>query len=253
MMLWLFLLAMQFDPALSPKYAEGLKALREQKYTAAVPIFEALTNTRPEVPDYWLGLGTALASANRLTDSLPALERACNVQPQIPMACLTYGRVLHATRRHAEAIQVLERASRHSESALLYATKAAAHEALGQWMEADRAYRAALAENALRPAQSAETQLRYALFLVRRQQAEAALWQFKQVIQKKPHWGAAWLEQARTLASLNRIPEAADSLEQAIAHGERRKDTLLALSELYTALGDRTKADSYRQEAQGPP
>ena len=49
--------------------------------------------------------------------------------------------------------------------------------------------------------------------------------------------------------AVGRKEDAADALEQAIAHGERNRDNLLLLSRLYNELGNKEKAQSYKNEA----
>ncbi|MFO0282269.1 MAG: hypothetical protein ACK532_10170, partial [Acidobacteriota bacterium] len=83
----------------------------------------------------------------------------------------------------------------------------------------------------------------------RRQQWEPSIWQLRQTLRKQPFLGMAWLEQATVLLLLQRREEAADSLEQALAHGQRTRENLLLLSRVYREMGDLDKAESYRKEA----
>jgi tetratricopeptide (TPR) repeat protein len=241
---------MQFDPNLSPKFAEGMRLMREQKFTEAVAVLEKLTADRPEVGEYWLGFGSALAASGRLEDSLAPLGKACAATPAVPQACYQLGRVYHHLTRYEEALAAYSRGEKQTESTQLAWGRAQTYEKLGRYVEADAAYREALAAAALRPRQSAEIQLQYAMLLRRAKKLESAMWQFSQILRKQPFWGAAWLEKARTHLAMDEKQEAAEALEQAIAHGERRKPILLALSEIYTALGNTEKANEYRKEAE---
>lgn len=249
MIYWLLLLALQYDPHLSPKFAESSRLLQQQRFPEAIVILETLTREKPLVGEYWHELGIAHAASGNTSAALLPLERACTAEGRVPRACYHWGRQLQSIRRHADAIAAFEKAGRNGEDSLLLTAKAQSYEALDQPSAADHAYRGALAESALRPKNSAEIQLRYSGFLIRRGKIEAALWQLDQVIRKQPFYGVAWREKAGVLMALGRKEDAADALEQAIAHGERNQDNLLILSRLYAELGNNEKAQSYRNEA----
>ncbi len=252
--MWLLLLALalQYDPNLTPKYAEALRLMQEKRFAEAIGLLKPLTVSKPSVGDYWSALGVAYAGSGDLEMAIPSLKNACGAMPRPVRACFQYGRVLHLTNRFEEALKAYEMTPKGFEDSGLHLARAQSYEALGKLREADRSYRAALAESALRPTNSAEVQLRYGVFLYRQGSMEAALWQFEQTIRKSPQWGAAWREKGRALVQLEREREAAESLEQAIAHGERNRETLLLLSRLYTRLGEAEKAEEYRQDAAKP-
>lgn len=252
MILCLLLVALQYDPNLSPKFAEALRLMQEKKYPEVIAIVTPLTKDKPKVGEYWSLLGVAYAASGDLEQAIPNLRIACDAQPRPPRACFQYGRVLHLSNRFEDALKAYGQVAKGSEDAQLHSAKAQSYEALGRAKEADQAFRAALAESALRPANSAEVQLRYGLFLYRQGTMESALWQFEQVIRKQPFWGIAWREKARALLQLEREKESAEALEQAIAHGERNRENLLLLSRLYLRLGDTAKAEDYRKEAAAP-
>ncbi|MCX6614416.1 MAG: tetratricopeptide repeat protein [Acidobacteria bacterium] len=204
---WLLLLALQYDPNLSPKFSESSRLLQQQRFPEAISILETLTKEKPAVGEYWFALGIAQAASGNSTASLAPLEKACTIPDRVARACYHWGRQL------------------------------------------DQAYRGALAESALRPKNSAEIQLRYSAFLIRQGKIEASLWQLDQVIRKQPFFGIAWREKAGLLMAVGRKEDAADALEQAIAHGERNRENLLLLSRLYAELGNKDKAQSYKNEA----
>ncbi len=249
MIYWLLLLALQYDPNLSPKFAESSRLLQQQRFPEAIAILETLTRTKPEVGEYWYALGIAQAASGNSNAALLPLEKACTVADRIPRACYHWGRQLQAMRRHSEAIAAFDKAGKNAEDSVLLTAKAQSYEALDQPSAADQAYRGALAESALRPKNSAEIQLRYSGFLIRQGQIEASLWQLDQVIRKQPFMGTAWREKAGLLMAVGRKEDAADALEQAIAHGERNRENLLLLSRLYAELGNTEKAQAYKDEA----
>ncbi|WP_031499396.1 tetratricopeptide repeat protein [Bryobacter aggregatus] len=252
MILPLLLLAIQFDANLSPKYAEAVQLLQQKKYPDAVSVLVSLTGEKPEVAEYWNALGLAYLANGDVEKSLPPLQRACTANSHVPRSCFNYGRVLLFLNRYEDAIGAFDRVPRSYEDAPMFLAKAQAYESLKRVREADRAYRSALAETAMRPANSAEVQLRYGVFLARQGSTESALWQFDQAIRKAPLWGLVWREKARVLLQLQRERDSAVALEQAIAHGERNRENLLLLSRIYAQLGDSEKAETYQREAAGP-
>ncbi len=252
MSLWLLAFALQYDPNLSPKFAEALRLVQAKKYSEAVGVLKPLTVERPAVGEYWSLLGVAYAADGDLEMAVPNLKKACEAVPRPTRACFQYGRVLHLTNRFDEALKAYEMTPKGAEDSNLYSAKAQSYEALGKVKDADRAFRLALSESALHQGVSSQVQLRYGLFLYRQGSMEAALWQFEQAIRKQPLWGAAWREKGRALLQLDREREAAEALEQAIAHGERNRENLLLLSRLYFRLGDATKAEEFKLDAARP-
>ena len=246
---WLLLLALQFDPHLSPKFTEASRLLQQQRYPEAILILDTLTKEKPAVGEYWYALGIAQAASGNATASLTPLEKACTIPDRVARSCYHWGRQLQSMRRHADAIAAFDKAGKNAEDSVLLTAKALSYEALDQASAADQAYRGALAESALRPRNSAEIQLRYSAFLIRQGKIEASLWQLDQVIKKQPFMGIAWREKAGLLMAVGRREDAVDALEQAIAHGERNRDNLLLLSRLYAELGNKDKAQSYKNEA----
>ncbi len=246
----LFLLALQYDPNLSPKFTEASRLLQQQRFPEAISILDKLTKEKPAVGEYWYALGIAQAASGNITDSLAPLEKACTIPDRVARACYHWGRQFQSMRRHSDAIAAFDKAGKNAEDSLLLTAKAQSYEALDQPYAADQAYRGALAESALRPKNSAEIQLRYSAFLIRQGNIEASLWQLDQVIRKQPFMGIAWREKAGLLIAVGRKEAAADALEQAIAHGERNRDNLLLLSRIYAELGNKEKAKSYKDEAQ---
>ena len=252
MILWLLLLALQYDPNLHPKFAEATRLLQQQKFTEAIALLEPLTRDKPQIGDYWFALGIAHAAAGNLNASIEPLRMACAAQQRPPRSCYQYGRVLQMSKRYEESVAAFLAAGKNGEDSQLLSAKAQSYEVLGKLSEADQAYRGALAESALRPKNSADIQYRYGEFLIRQNKFEASLWQLNQVLSKQPFFGPAWSGKGRVLMLLDRNADAADAIEQAIAHGERNRENLLLLGRLYALLGDDTKAELYRQEAAPP-
>jgi tetratricopeptide (TPR) repeat protein len=234
--------------ALDPKFSEAIKLLEQRRYAEAIALLRPMTLAHPTNGEYWLALGLALAASEQFDPALDALGRAFHADPRPPRATYHYARLLQYRNRHQEAIAALKTIDHPDSQALLALTQSL--EAVGDPRGADQAYRRAMSEAALRPRESASIQLRYAQFLLRQKSFEAALWQLNQSIRKQPFEGLAWLEKARALVFLNRLEEAADSLEQALAHGQRNKENLLLLSRIYARLGDKGKSESYRREAE---
>lgn len=248
-MLWLLLWVSQFDPNYSPKYGEAAKLLQQQRFGEAAALLEGLTAEKPGVGEYWMALGMARAAEGKLEAALGPLEKACRSEARLPRACWQWGRVLQALGRHEEALAAMTRELRGYMDSQMLVGRAMSQEAVGRLRAADADYRAALAESALRPKNSAEVQLRYAQFLMRGKKWEEALWQLRQALRKQPFVGQAWKEKAIVLLRLGRREEAVDALEQALAHGERTKENLLLLSRVYAEMGEREKAEVYEREA----
>lgn len=248
MMFLLFLLASQFNADFSPKFQQASRLMQENKFVEAIAILEDLTREKTEVAEYWHALGLAHAANNNSAAALKPLETSC----QLRRGCYTLGRLLQSQNRHADAIAAFQRAPQSEQHSELLVALARSAEITGDLVAADLAHRRALAESALRPANSAEVQVQYSRFLIRQRRFESARWQLDQSLRKKPFNGAAWRDKALVLIELDRKEEAIDALEQAIAHGERTRENLLALSRLYATIGNKEKAEEYLKEASPP-
>ena len=245
MILLLFLLVSQFNPDFSPKFQQASRLLQEQKFSQAIAILDVLVKEHPAVAEYWNALGIAHAANGNTAAALKPLETSCDMK----RGCFALGRLLQSQGRHAEAIAAFNRAPQFEQHSELLASMARSSELTGDLEAADLAYRRALAESALRPAKSAEIQVQYSRLLIRQCRFEPARWQLDQSLRKKPFNGAAWRDKAYVLIELDRKEQAVDALEQAIAHGERTRENLLALSRLHADLGNREKAEEYLKEA----
>ncbi len=251
-MIWLLLFLALSQNQSDTLYQEGNHAFQASQFEVAVAKFRAAVNLRPDNPEFRRALGAALASQRRFVDALPHLERACRTAPPLALACYQWGRTLFFLNRPAEALAAYELAAgSRAVEGRLHSARAQALDALGRHAEAAAEFRLALAEAALRPKESAETQLQYANFLARRGQHEAALWQFRQALRKTPFSSSLWEEQAKSQLALDRLTDAAESLEQALAHGPRKRDLVLLLAAVYARLGDEAKARTLLSEA-GP-
>ncbi len=251
----LLLLALS-QPSPQKLYQEGTAAFEAGDFARAEALYQQALRGKPAELEYARALGASIASQSRFGEALPYLEKACRQStPALPnrgLACYQWGRTLHYLQRYADAVEAYGLARQAAPfTAQMYFGRAQALDALGQLKEADYDYRHALAESALRLNESAVIQLAYGNFLARQGNHEAALWQFDQGIRKLPHEQRLWQEKAKSLLALGRDREAAESLERALAHGARNRETVLLLSRVYQKLGQNDKARIYSDEANG--
>ncbi|MCL4838842.1 MAG: tetratricopeptide repeat protein [Thermoanaerobaculia bacterium] len=86
---------------------EGLAAFKAKNYTQAVREFEGVVAERPEWPQGYLMLGTALLRADRTAQAIEALRKAYDLAPSDTGAQLTLAQAFVAAGRHGDAAQLL--------------------------------------------------------------------------------------------------------------------------------------------------
>lgn len=220
------------------KEAEALKVLRDEiakhpedlaarrllvrvlAYTgdldAARKEVELLQQQRPNDPAAWIEMGHAFEIAKRFDEALAAYDTAAETSPTSPdgpreggMRCARWGEPEEAEKRLAEAVK---RGAKDAETFhVLGLVRVSLHDLEG----AREAYKQGL----LADPKSTENLLGLATVAVVQGDPGAALQAYDALLRAKPHYAAAELGRAWSLAKLGRKSEAEKALDHALAMG----------------------------------
>jgi tetratricopeptide (TPR) repeat protein len=125
--------------------AEGVKALEEQRWDAAVDVFSRAVAADPKEYTHHFHLGLALSMLNRDSEAIAEYEKVLQLKPELYQAELNLGLLLVRQKRPADALPHLESALKQKPKELrpnLYLAEALL--ASGDMVKAETAFRAAL-------------------------------------------------------------------------------------------------------------
>jgi len=222
-------------------YREGLRFFSERKPEAAIASLRQSLALQPGNAPAWKALGVVYASRGDYESAEPAFRNACERQPKLEEACLYHGRSLYLLDRFAEAIEALRRANTVQVGAEAHRLLALSLEAMGRFAEAEPEFGAAIRlANATAPEE--DPGIDYGVFLYRQGRAPQALEPLAAALRRHPNSARGHLEIGCVLMSLERLEEAADHLQRALALRDTARGHLL-LGKTYLRLGRNAEAE----------
>ncbi|MEW6249527.1 MAG: tetratricopeptide repeat protein, partial [Planctomycetota bacterium] len=217
-------------------------------YTAARPLWRALTQVQPESADdawhYASALrdsGDLVAALDALTEFVRAREDGAGITPERLAAWM---RSFRSTNEFLRTVE--ERAARaagdYAASTVLGMTAAAA----GQVELAERLLGAAVAA---RPDNAALAELAWARMLLASYRWEETLAHAEKALAAAPHLAAAHLAKAEAYTGLDQTADAEQAYKAALAAQPDHADYLAALARHYRRAGNTLAAQRYYQQA----
>ena len=208
-------------------YREGLRLFGEGKSDAAAASLQQSLVIQPANASAWKALGVVFATRGDYERAEPAFRNACERQPGLADACLYYGRSLYLLDRFAPAIDTLRGALKGRDTVEGHRLLALSLEALGRAVEAEREFLAALRLGG-KTSPDEDPGIDYGVFLYRQGRTAQALERLGAALERHSDSARAHLELGCVLLSLDRLEEAAQHLERAIAlHDSPRAHQLL--------------------------
>jgi tetratricopeptide (TPR) repeat protein len=194
------LLAQAPDPA-----ADGLKALDEGRYDAAVNIFKTAAAANPQDVSAHFNLALAYNLMGKDAEAIPEYRKVLELQPDVYEAHINLGQTLVRSKDAAGAIPHLKRAVEIKPTefrANYYLGEAFFDD--GQWAAAANAYKAAVTVDP----KSAAAELGLARALVRLDQRVEAEPHYRNAATLDPEWKSFLLELATQYETHNELPRA---------------------------------------------
>jgi tetratricopeptide (TPR) repeat protein len=194
---WLFL---QADP-----YADGLKALEQGKYEAAVAAFQKAIQAEPQDHTAYFNLALAYSLLDRDSEGLAAYRKVLELKPRLYEAELNAGILLMRLKRPAEALPLFEDAAAQKPSEFRprqYLARAQLDTAA--FDRAEASYHAAL----LLDPKSAESELGLAHSLTSQGKLSDAAPHYRQAAQLDPQYREFLLELAQLYEKNRQLAEA---------------------------------------------
>jgi tetratricopeptide (TPR) repeat protein len=196
--------------------AEGMKALQEEKYEAAVEAFRKAVELAPDDYSAHFHLALAYSFLNRDAEGIAEYRRTLELKPGLYEAQLNAGILLSRQKNFAEAVPLLRQAVEQK-------------------------------PNEARP------RLYLAQALLATRELTLAEENFKALAELDPKSAAARLGLAQAIARQNRLPEAAPHFREAARLDPDYQDALLELAGLYENAGQFTDAIAiYREFPSNP-
>lgn len=199
----------QFPEAepLPKAYLEGNAAFSKQDYPRALELYRQALAEDPENAEFLRSIGAVHGAQNNFAEARVWLEKSCQAKSPSALGCLQLGRTHYFENNFEAALTAIDRSiSIKNLGARAAFARAQVLDRLNRNAEADLEYRKALADSALRPAESGEIQLVYANFLLRQGKPAAALWQLDQALRKRPEDARIQEERNKCLAALDQNP-----------------------------------------------
>lgn len=196
--------------------ADGMKALEEQRYPAAVESFTQAVAADPKDYGAHFHLALAYSLLNRDAEAIPEYKKVLELKPGLYQAELNLGIILLRQKKAADAVPYLESAAKKKPAV----------------------YRPVFfAADALREAGQPDKAEPY----------------YKSALEIDPKSAVAELGLARTLAKLNRVSEAEPHFRKAAELDPTFRDALLELGSIYEGEKKNAEAEEiYKQFPDNP-
>jgi tetratricopeptide (TPR) repeat protein len=234
-------------------YSRGVAYLHEGRLNEALPFLVKATALSPDSADAWKALGLTHLGLKHYAEAIDPLRHACERSSGEEDACYLAGRTLSLLARYDEAVEPLEKALRTAaqgqDQAKVNRAIALNLANLGNAVEAERHFHAAI--RADRPATDAreDPRLDYGAFLIRQGRAGEALEPLKQTLATSPNSPAGNAETGRALLDLDRPAEALPYLQRAVAIDPQAWNVRMLLGKAYLRIG--RSADGERELRKG--
>jgi protein O-GlcNAc transferase len=224
-------------------FQRGVKLFAEGRLDAAMASFREAVRAKPDHAPAWKGIGVLLASQGDVEGAETPFRNACEIQPALADACLYYGRTLYLLNRFPQAAEILRGVVRREpRSGEAYRLLGLSLEGMGDTAAAGDAFRQAL-RGIPSNAANEDPGIDYGVFLFRQGRAEESVEPLREALKRHPAAARAYLELGCVQLSLDRVSEAAASLERSVALDEGNARAHLLLGKAYLRLGKNEAAE----------
>lgn len=227
-------------------YQLGLALQRSNQVSDAIPLFETAAAANPANAEVLTNLGTALLQVQRAKDAVPVLQRAVTLAPQNPTAHQDLAAAYIQLSRFNDAVSELQAALKLSPDApqLHY------NLGLAFKMEDDAAHAIPEFEAAekLNPSASEPPYALGLLYLQGGRYADAER-ELNASLKLQPANGDGWATLGSVENHLDKLPEAASALQEAIRQRPDQPDPHLMLAAVLVKQNQPTQAADQRKRA----
>jgi len=219
--------------------ARGVELLQQRDYLAAEGQLSAGQKLMPKDETLSLLLSAVWVASGRLDEAAAELARVQVTALDHPRALMLAADIALATKAPAEALAIIERVIvAHPKAAVLFNRRGLIREALGDYSGARDDYDTASNLDV----HMAEAHVNRGRLLRDGGQCRQAEQAFSQALERNETASAAWMGRGLCRLQLGRMPEAELDLIRARDLAPGTLEPLVALSELYAAMGDTDQA-----------
>ena len=224
-------LLFQLAAAANP-YEQGVRLIELGKLPEARVQLEIAVKQMPGNAQAWKALGVASAMIGDYAAAEGPFGKACALNAKLADACYFHARALYALNQFAPALAVLDRLKEPTEGRT-FTAMGQAYEALGRTLEAEQAFRKALAAKD----GQGEAHLRYGIFLFRSGKLMEAANALQQAVKLQPKSSEAFAELGRVRYQQGRLEEAEKLLVAALQLDPAREPAKLLLDKVRRLQG----------------
>lgn len=219
--------------------ARGVELLQQRDYLAAEGELSAGHKLLPSDVDLRVLLSALWLASGRLEEAAAELDHVRKVSPDHPRALMLTADLALANRLPDEALAIIERVLvAHPKAAVLFNRRGLIREALADF-DGARADYVTASEIDVHMAEAHVNRGRLLRDAGQCRQAEQA---FSQALERNETASAGWMGRGLCRLQLGRMPEAELDLIRARDLAPGTLEPLMALSELYAAMGDTDQA-----------
>lgn len=210
---------------------------QEARLQEAIERFRAAIKAGADNQDVWTELGMALDASGKPQEAIDAFRKAFEKAPANVSVARHLASMLRTAGRYDEALKVLSRAARSGpDRPEVFVAWGDAAADMWRTDEAQRAYRQAVKID------GPDAHTGMARMLARKGRFNKAEKILKDVIERHPDHGEAYLTMAEILNEKGLTAEARKKLEQGLQQGDSEGPLHLALSRMQRSAGDFTSA-----------
>ncbi len=221
-------------------YTLGMTYFREGRLGEARDAMEKTVARASDWAEAWKALGLTFLRMTNYSAAIGPLERACALGPAEDDACYLEGRTLFLLARYDEAAAPLEKARRNSvadDQARVERAVALNFDKLGNAVEAERHFLAALRVYHPGAPGREDPRIDYGAFLIRQGRSGEAVEPLKLALKAHPDSVTACAELGRALLDLELPESALPYLEKAVSMDAKAWNVRMLLGKTYLRLG----------------
>ena len=230
--------------------AAATQDFRSGRFADAEAKLRAVLKDEPRQAYGWKVLGVVYAAQGMHDLASEPFAKACQLNSKEVDACYFLARNHYLRNRFEEALQLFTQLRKTSSKDWRYHNGAGlAFSGLGQYREAERAFREAMRYENGHASLDEKPAINLGSLFLREGRATEAFDVLTKVTSDYPAAARAWFEQGKAALQLDRLQAAETALQSAVAARPRYGQAHLLLAKLYARMGDGEKAAEHRRRA----